>query len=163
MCRMTSSEPLRSRAYHEDLKWRMIYQRKMLGLTYQQIAMNLSVDTSTVWRAVKQFDVEGTVASKKNTGYRKLSNYEEFAILEAVVESPSMYLKEICRHVNDVTGTVITESAVCRFLQRNNFSRKKLGNLAKQRNELLRQCFVAECEMYDPDMMVFVDETGCNR
>ena len=56
-------------AYHEDLKWRMIYQRKMLGLTYQQIAVNLCVDSSTVWRAVKQFDDEGTVAAKKNKGY----------------------------------------------------------------------------------------------
>ena len=71
---MTSSEPLRSRAYHEDLKWRMIYQRKMLGLTYQQIVVNLCVDTSTVWRAVKQFDDKGTVAAK---GYHKLSDYEE--------------------------------------------------------------------------------------
>ena len=58
---------------------------------------------------------------------------------------------------------MITESAVCRFLQCNNFSRRKLTNLAKERNELLRQCFMAQCEMYDPDMMVFVDETGCDR
>ena len=118
-----TSEPLRSRAYHEDLKWRMIYQRKMRGLTYQQIAVNLCVDTSTVWRAVKQFD-KGTVAAKKNKGYHKLSDYEEFAILEALVERPSMYLK-VCRHVFDVTSTVITESVVCRFLQCNNFSHKK--------------------------------------
>lgn len=141
----------------------MIYQRKMLGLTYQQIAVNLCVDTSTVWRAVKQFDDKGTVAAKKNKGYHKLSDYEEFAILEALVERPFMYLKEVCRHVYDATGTVITESAVCRFLQRNNFSHKKLTNLAKQRSELLRQCFMSQCEIYDPDMMVFVDETGCDR
>ena len=51
----------------------------MLGLTYQQIAVNLCVDTSTVWRAVKQFDDEGTVAAIKNKGYYKLSDYEEFA------------------------------------------------------------------------------------
>ena len=74
-----------------------------------------------------------------------------------------MYLKEVCRHVYDATGTMITESAVCRFLQRNNFSHKKLTNLAKQHSELLRQCFISQCEIYDPDMMVFVDETGCDR
>ena len=72
-------------------------------------------------------------------------------------------MKEVCTNVFHVTGTIITESAVCRFLQRNNFSHKKLTNLAKQRNELHRQCFIAQCEMYDPDMMVFVDETGCDR
>ena len=163
LCKMTSSEPLRSRAYHEDLKWRMVYQREMLDLSYQQIATNLSVDSSTVWRTVKRFKEEGTVASRKNEGYHKLTDYEEFAILEAVVENPSIYLKEICRHVCNVTGTVITESAVCRFLQRNNFSHKTLSNIARQRSELLRQYFMAECEQYDADMLVFVDETGCDR
>ena len=59
----------------------------MLGLTYQQIAVNLCVDTSIVWRATavidKQFDDKGTVAARKNKDYHKLSDYEEFAILEA--------------------------------------------------------------------------------
>ena len=44
---MTSLEPLRGKGYHEDLKWRMVYQREMLGLIYQQIASNLNVHTST--------------------------------------------------------------------------------------------------------------------
>ena len=63
-------------------------------------------------------------------------------------------------HVFRVTGTIITKSAVCHFLQRNNFSHKKLTNLAKQRNELHRQCFMAQCEMYDPDMMVLLTRQG---
>ena len=74
-----------------------------------------------------------------------------------------MYLKEVCRHVYDATGTVITKSAVCRFLQRSNFSHKKLTNLAKQCGKLLKQYFMSHCEIYDPDMIVFVDETGRDR
>ena len=31
----------------------------------------------------------------ENKGYQKLSDYEEFAILDTVVETPSVYLKEI--------------------------------------------------------------------
>ena len=41
---MASMEPHRTRAYNEDLNWRMVYERLMLGLTYQQVAKNLSVD-----------------------------------------------------------------------------------------------------------------------
>ena len=63
---IASSEPLQTRAYHKDLKWRMVYQREMLRLPYQQIAVNLGVDSSIVWRAVKRLEDEGTVASKKN-------------------------------------------------------------------------------------------------
>ena len=160
---MTSFEPARSRAYHEDLKWRMVYQREILGLTYEEIAINLCVDVSTVWRTVKRFESEGNVEAKKNKGYHKLSEVEEYAILEAVVETPSIYLKEICMKIQSITGTVVAESTVCRFLQRNSFTRKKLTNIAIQRNEVLRQCFVAECDNYSPEMMVFIDETGCDR
>ena len=102
---MASMEPCRSRAYDEDLKWRMVYQRKMLGLTYEQIANNLSVDVSTVWRNVRRFESEGNVQARKNKGYHKLTATEEIAILEVVVENPSMYLREICRKVYATTGT----------------------------------------------------------
>ena len=141
----------------------MVYQREMLGLTYQQIARNLSVDASTVWRAVRKFGDTGTVAPATNKGHHKLSTFEEFAILEMVIEKPYVYLKEICEHVYNITGTVISESAVCRFLKRNNFSRKKLSNIAQQRNSALRTYFMEECKNYTPEMMVFIDETGCDR
>ena len=81
---MISSEPLRSRAYHEDLKWRTIYEKKN-AWSYQQIAVNLRVDSSTVWRAVKQFD-KGTVTAKKNKGSCLIV---KSAILQALVERPS--------------------------------------------------------------------------
>ncbi len=41
-----SGEPLRGRAYGDDLRWHMIYRREMLGLTYQEVAKNLNVDSS---------------------------------------------------------------------------------------------------------------------
>ena len=161
---MTSIEPLRSRAYHEDLRWRIVYQKEMLDLPNQQIASNLCVDESTVWRTIKRFYDERNVDPIKNKGgYHKLSNFEKIAILEAVVEKPSIYLKEICMHIDAATGTVVSPSAVCRFLKSNNFSRKKLSNVARQRNLELRKYFIEECEAYTPEMMVFVDETVCDR
>ena len=61
------------------------------------------------------------------------------------------------------TGATISESGVCRFLQRNNFSRKKLHHVARQRNEQLRSSFTTDCEIYSPEMMFFLDETGCDN
>jgi len=58
MSAMSSCEPLRGLAYGEDLRWRMIYQRELLGFTYKDIAKNLNVDASTMWRRVKQFQEE---------------------------------------------------------------------------------------------------------
>ena len=55
------------------------------------------------------------------------------------------------------------ESAICRFLRRNNFTRKKLSNVALQRNITLRQQFMLDMSIYDPEMLLFVDETGSDR
>lgn len=141
----------------------MVYQRLMLGLTYQEIANNLCVDLSTVWRAVEKFKNEGNVTIKYSKGPQTLTEVQKFVIIETVLEKPAAYLKEICMDVLVKTGSTVTESGVCRFLQRNNFSRKKLHNVARQRNEQLRLSFTADCEIYSPEMMVFVDETGCNN
>ena len=160
---MTSLEPLRGKSYHEDLKWRMVYQRKMLGLTCQQVACNLSVHSSTVWRTVKRFEEEGSIDERKNEGPHKLTELEEFAIMEIVLEKPSVYLREIVSHIQDTTGTTVYESTICRFLKRNNFSHKKLSNIARQQNAQQRAEFQTDCELYSPEMLVFIDETGCDR
>ena len=62
---MASMETCRCSAYHDDLRWRMVYQREALGYTYQRIAANLNVDTSTVWRTVQLFLNTGGVSKKK--------------------------------------------------------------------------------------------------
>ena len=78
--------------------------------------------------------------------------------MEIVLEKPSVYLREIVRHIQDQTGTNVHESTICRFLKRNDFSRKKLSNIARQRNEQRRAEFQVECELYSPEMLIFVDE-----
>ena len=81
---MSSMEPHRTRTYSEDLKWWMAYQRHMLELTYQQIVKNLSVDISTVWKAVESFRmkellVQSTVKVLKHRwNCRNLSSCRQF-------------------------------------------------------------------------------------
>ena len=61
-----SSGSLR-RAYRENLRWRMVYQREVLGLTYEAAAANWNVhmDTPTVWRVTKKFREQGSVVETK--------------------------------------------------------------------------------------------------
>ncbi len=109
-----SCEPLRGHAYGEDLRWQMIYQREMLGLTYQEVAKNLNADASTVWRLVKQFREHGSVAPKTHKGNSNTGDREQFVIIKSVLQNPAVYLQ---RQVEDLTGISVTESAICRFLQ----------------------------------------------
>ncbi len=101
---------------------------------YEEIARNLNVSASTVWRVVKQFLQQSSVTAGKNRGRSKIGNAEQFVILEWVLQTPSIYLRKVQSRVEDRTGNVVTESAICRYLQRSNFSRKKLNYIAAQRS-----------------------------
>ena len=54
-----SAEPGRTSAYSNDMRWRMVYQKEALKLTYDSI--NLNVDISAVKRTVKLFRETGSV------------------------------------------------------------------------------------------------------
>ena len=98
----------------------------MLGLTYQITC----VHHSTVWRAVKKFETEGSVYSR---GPQTLTDAQMFTIIEVLLENPDMYLREVKSCLLQRTGSTVAESSVCRFVQRNNFSRRKLQQVARQR------------------------------
>ena len=98
---MASAESYRSSAYHDDLRWRMVYQREALGYTYQRIAANLNVDTSTVWRTLQLFLNTGYVSKKeynKDKLPRKVNESVLFVILQVVLDHPGVYLREIQTH-----------------------------------------------------------------
>ena len=95
----------RTKAYREDIRWRMIYQRYMIDLSYQQIAANLCGDVSTVRRAVRKFDSKGSVTTSNSEGPQTLTGDQMFAIIECIVENPDIYSKEISRHLLKMTGS----------------------------------------------------------
>ena len=64
---------------------------------------------------------------------------------------------------SSVELTSVSESAIRRFLHREKFSHKKLTKIASQRSEELREKFLIDCSVYKPEMLVFVDETECDR
>ena len=89
-----------------------------------------------------------------------MSTVDEFAIMEAVLDNPSMYLHEMPHQVFQTTGTEISASAICKFLHKDKFSEKRLSYRALQRSEELREQYVSEMSLYEPQTLVFVDETG---
>ena len=82
------------------MRWRMVYQRCQMGLSYPEIGKRLNVDPSTVQRTVQLFEETGEVLSiqghhDKTT--KKLSTHEELliVIIEATLENPGAYLHEL--------------------------------------------------------------------
>ena len=160
-----SCEPARTRAYHPDLRWRMVYQTKVLSYPVKKVSENLCVDQSTVRRTLKLFDTTGLVEKKMypdNHGGPKLCKADQLHILELVLEKPGVYLHELKLELQ-ARGTDVHESTICRFLQRANFTHKKMKLIAIQQSEELRAKYVAEISQFSPKMLVFLDETGSTR
>ena len=163
---MATCEPKRTKAYSEDLRWRMVWQREVLGKNYQEIASNLNVDSSTVWRITKLFKEQGNVSKKvypQERAFRKLTPSLELTVLHLVLSNPGIYLREIQKALYESTGAEVSPSAICRLLSRIGFSRQKMKLVAKQRDDELRAQFVSDMSLYEPEMLIFIDETGSDR
>lgn len=156
----------RSKAYSSDLRWRMVYQKHILGHTFSKIAENLNVDVSTVRRILCLFEETGTVSSLQ--GYRevplkKLNAQDKISLISTILENPTTYLHELKSILLQSSGIDISTSCICKFLHNSGFSHKKLTLRAQQRCMELRQKFTNDMTIYAPDMLVFVDETGTDK
>lgn len=162
-----SYEPSRSKAYENDLRWRIVYQLRALEYSANRVSNNLGVSVSTVRRIARLFDTAGNVDKKscrdRGQALKHLTSYDEWIIMELVLERPGIYLLEICRELRHFTGTEASEATVCRFLQKVGFTRTKIQHVALQWNEERRARYLAEMQQYEADMFVFVDETGTDR
>lgn len=134
-----------------------------MELPYRTIAKNLNVALGTVYHI---FLVTGDVLAKpapQRTALRTLSHSDELFIMGLIIDSPGLYLSELCHAVEDVCGKCISPSAVCKVIHKHGFTRKKLQHAAKQRSVQYRGEYMAEIQMYHSDCFVFIDETGCGN
>ena len=160
-----SAEPGRKAPYSSDIRWRVVWQRIGMELTFREIAENLCLSLGTVHNHFKRFQMTGEVATVYDReGTRLLSEHNELIIVGLLLDDdPSMYLGEVCQKVVALTGVEVSPATICRVIHRNGFTRKKLQQGALQRFVEHRGRFFAEVQFYDVHQFVFVDETGSDR
>ena len=98
--KMNSCEPSRTAAYGLDIRWRMVYQRVYLELSFKAISQNLCVDVSTVRRTLDLFMLTGDVTKRPypeqhGCKLRRLTEDDQLFILNLVLERPGIYLHEL--------------------------------------------------------------------
>ena len=124
-----SAEPRRKAPYAADLRWRIVWQRLGMGLSYRTIATNLNVALGTVHRINRRFEESGDVQPKQvpqRSGLRILSHSDELFIIGLIIESPSLYLREICHAIEDLCGKIVSPSTICKIIHNHGFTHKKL-------------------------------------
>ena len=155
----TSAEPARTAAYSSDIRWKVVWQRAGMGLSFREIATRLQIGLGTAHRIYKKFEETGEVAPIKpgpRPDLHKLDEIHELYILGLLVENPGLYLRELCQYIYTATGTTVSESTVCRVLQRNGLTRKKIVHIAKQRCIEYWGKFMAEILQYPPECLRWI-------
>ena len=162
---MSSCEPGRKAPYSLDLRYRIIWQRFAMGLLLRSIARNLGISVGTICNVCKMFKQTGSVDPLKpdHINTRVVSSYNQQMIVSLLMENPSLYLSEVCRKIEDITGLKVTPSTVCRIIKRHGFTRKKIQQVALQRCSQYRGDFMAEMQFFNVDQIVWLDETGCDK
>lgn len=158
-------EPGRRAPYSADLRWRIVWQRIAKELTFKQIGSRLGVSPSTAYRIYKLFVETSDVQAKKNKAPRlcKMNDSIQMFVVGLVLETPSLYLHELCVKVKDVSGIEVCPPAICKLLHKHGMTRKKIRQVAVQRSAKLRGNFMAQVLLRRSEMYVWLDETGCDN
>ena len=151
--------------FSTDLRWRIVWQVIVLHTSPDEVAEQFCVSTRSVNRFVAQFEQSGDVTPKvgHNGPQRLLGEEEQLLLLRLILENPGIYLRELQYKLLSITGVNVSAPTVCRTLRYMGCSRQKIQYIALQRSDACRARFMAEISMYDPVMLVWVDETGCDK
>lgn len=96
-------EPGRRSAYSDDIRWRIIWQKVEMGLTFRRIAANLNVSLGTVHNIWKRFDETGSVKPKPLPHVQRIiTDEDQLFIIGVVLDNPGVYLREISSAMDEV-------------------------------------------------------------
>ena len=119
----------------------------------------------SVQRYIDLFNSTGSVAPAKHTNgpQRLLTEFEQLTVVQSVLHQPGIYLHEVQSQLFSATGKCVHVSTICRTLSRLGLTRQKMQIIALQQSEELRLKFMAEISAFDPNMLLWIDETGSDR
>ena len=114
------------KAYSLDLRQKIVDTYTNQEGSIRQVAQRFKVARSFVQKLLKQEKQTGSIAFKN---YRrgvecKLSPYGDL-VEQLVREKNDATLEELCLCVEEKVGMKVSQSTMCRFLQKHNLNRKK--------------------------------------
>ena len=133
--------------------------------TSSELAVRFCVSERTVRRYIDLFHQTGDVEPRiGQVGRRRLlGEYEQAVLLHTILSRPGIYLSEIQEELFDHFGVLVSVPTICRTLKYIGCTRQTMHHVAIQRSDTLRAKFMSEISVYDPAMLVWLDESGFNR
>jgi transposase len=112
--------------YSLDLREKIISTYEAGNTSIRQVAERFQVSKTTVQALLKRKQATGTLKPDPATGGKasQLAGYEQ-EIAEMVEQHQDYTLAEYCEYWQDKTGVRVSESTMCRFLQKQQLTIKK--------------------------------------
>ena len=125
------------KAYSVEFRERIVIAHLVEKMSIRKVATKFAVSKSLVQKLVNQQRTEGNLQPKQ-TGkpqYSHLANAEP-EVKALVADYPDATIAELCELFAIKTGNWVSQSAMCRCLQKLGLNRKKkLGTVAKPRQK----------------------------
>lgn len=136
------------------------------GLTNTEIAEIMQCNERTVRKNRCKWDIRGKidVVRSPQAGRLKIMPYLEEHIKEFLTSKPDSDLHEVREFLYWEHDVAVDVSTIGKHLKRLGWSNKKMRLVAAQRDEELREAWVEELRaLYEPNQLVYVDESGCDK
>ena len=107
-------------AYSNDLRWRVVWAYLYQGEDISTISSRLYVSEKTARRVIDLYLLMGNVPLKQQRcgALRKLSDYENLLILDAIFDNPGIHLDELQASLKRVFGTDISLGVICNTVRK---------------------------------------------
>ena len=151
--------------YSLDLRWRVVWLYIVHQLTVMDISQQLCMSERTVRRYINMFKQTGEIEprTQRRGPPKLLGDFEQLVLLRIILENTGIYLHEIQDKLLAMFGVTVSAATICRTLKFMGCTRQVVQHIALQRRDDLRAKFMAEVSVYDPSMLIWVDESGCDR
>ena len=148
-----------------NLRWRVVWLYLVHHLSAADVSEVICISERTARRYIRMFETTGDVEPKSYTrGPPKLlSDFEQIQLLRIITENVGIYLHEIQERFLVMYGVCVSVATICRTLRLMGCTRQVIQHIAVQRSDELRANFMAKISVYDPSMLIWVDESGCDR
>ena len=134
-------------------------------MTPSAISRQMCISQRSVRRYLKLFQLTGDVKpkSQRHGPQPLLGEFEQLALLRLIAENTGIYLHELQDKLHDLYGVTVSVPTICKTLRRMGCCRRVIRHVAIQQSEEQRARFMADISAYDPAMIIWIDESGCDR
>jgi len=109
-----------------DIREKIVSAYEAGNTSIRKVAKRFMVSKGVVTRLLNQKKTTGDLSPKPATGGKasQLAPHQA-EVIDMVNQHPDWTLEEYCEHWQEVSGTRLSASAMCRFLSKQNLSLKK--------------------------------------